>query len=82
MALIHSLSEQKYFLSGSCTISLTHTGTSTSSTICTLMLPWLRSAHNSIASFAFSSGNTCETSGFTSRTPPLRAEMPAGHVSR
>jgi hypothetical protein len=53
-----------------------------SSTIWTLILPWLVSEHNSNASTAFSSGKVCETNGFKSSTPPLKHEMPAGQVSQ
>ena len=43
---------------------------STSSTICTLILPLLKSPHVCKASNAFSNGKVWLTSGFKSRIPP------------
>ena len=55
---------------------------SCSSTTNTFMLPFRVSAHRFSASCAFSSGNTCDTSFFKSRIPPLRQAMAGGQVSR
>ena len=55
---------------------------STSSIICTLILPLLKSPHVCKASSAFSKGNVWLTSGFRSRIPPAKHCKPEGHVSR
>jgi hypothetical protein len=54
---------------------------SISSTICTLILPLLKSEHVCSASIAFSSGYVWLTRGFKSRIPPLKHCRPAGQVS-
>lgn len=55
---------------------------STSSMICTFMLPLLRSPQVCSASKAFSNGNVWLTSCLRFRIPPARHCSPAGHVSR
>ena len=57
------------------------TSTSTSSTIWTLILPFLGSEQKCKASPAFSSENVCDTSSLRLRIPPLIQAIPAGQVS-
>lgn len=54
---------------------------SVSSTICTLMLPFLRSDEKVRPSRACSRGKTWDTSFLTSIRPPSMQAMPAGQVS-